>query len=145
MYGLSLTALFLIGFLWIAGVVLTEQGDAADLQRINSTAAHLAVYGSVVRAYGYAHPGTSGSVADAALAAPAWFHRTAGEGNTFTAGQGFVYVAAGDPVFAQDVARAAGGTTTGMKRAGSLLLPNGVISPTTLPASIPDGAVVIVL
>lgn len=143
---------------WIWGIVLAVVvlvatlstnfiGHQQKLERDNyaqSVSGNMLVYRNSVIDYARAHPEASGEIAEASLALPTWFRRDQDVKNYVTGGQGYVYYASGKNGEASELLRTSkGDALVGIKRGGLLYNPSLGVLALTLPAAIPESAVVV--
>lgn len=112
------------------------------------TARNMLVYRQAVTAYLAANPTATGTVADASLALPSWYVKTAGITNLIDAGIPYVFTTTpprGLPNRLMNITN--NSATVGTKIGGILINPystTNISLPIAVPSSIPDSAVVIV-
>ena len=145
MYGFSLAALAMAVYLAVISFVTAQQVNIIALEQVQIGASHLSIYGSVVSQYAHGNATFTGSVSDATAALPAWFKRAASEGNYVATGTTYVYTTPTDYATGMAMARFLKVPRAGIKVNGVLVVPGGQASGITIPAAVPNGAVVLML
>lgn len=128
-------------------------GERIDRSVVRHDRAEAVIYAGHLRAYvkwtaNYARstPAATGTIADTALGVPAWYRRFPGVTNTVAGGVGYVYFVPDGMARGFAIARAVRGDAAlqaGIKVAGRLTVPGATGTGVTLPATIPEGAVVL--
>lgn len=123
----------------------TRNQQAAYLSAQASTiATNMMVYKSAATAYATANPTYTGSIADSSLSLPTWFTKVQGVSHYITGGAAYVYYTAATPGLADQLLRMTNNSiTTGFAHGGQLVNPFVYTTSISLPATIPEGAVVL--
>jgi len=151
MYGFSF---IMVLFLALTTTVTTNTRVAAE-QYTNATVAfaagQLPAYGLYVEAYARANPAATGEVDIADITIPTWFLAAPTLRNYVTAGAAYVYVIPQTAAEAASIARLIRSgergdlVRCGIATAGKLQYPGAGLPTITLPAAIPEGALVMVM
>lgn len=133
-----------IFFLQLQTSNTSSQQQAFLSAQASSVTTNMMVYKSAVTDYATANPTYTGTIADASLTLPAWFTKMTGVTNYISAGTAYVYYTAATPGLADQLLQATNNSiTTGIKRSGQLVNPFLYTTSISLPAAIPNGAVVL--
>lgn len=144
MYQIAILTIML--FLSASYTVLGERSETTRLVSLTGdvAATNFLSYRDAVIRYRNANPAASGTIADGVLTWQTGFVRDARWTNVITSGQLYVYsIAAPPPAMVESLYKKTGTTIlVGVKQgSGNLLGPGGELT-TTLPGSIPAGAIV---
>lgn len=139
-FGIFLTGLF-------ASVNIPSQKNLVQTEA-SAIAGNMMVYCQYVSTYAQANTTITGTVADSALALPAWFNRNSLITNYVANGKGYVYFAQGNQAdMAYKLVKMGNQSiNAGIKKNGILVNPMSLtnyVLPLPLPSAIPDGSVVI--
>ena len=139
---------------WVAMVLVTatlgliyDMNDRADrlAQNVNvsAIASSMLVYRNALAEYAYTHQFASGTVADNQLGLPNWYARYPGVDGVIDAGRSYAFFGSPPPGLVSEMISLTGGSLAiGTATSGSLLTPSSGYVGVTLPAAVPNGAVV---
>lgn len=142
---IGLLAVFLSGI--FMSVISFEQKTSTQTEA-TAISGNMMVYRNFVTAYAMANNTITGTVADSVLGLPGWYNRIGTVRNYVENGKGYVFFFEGnqgDTAYAI-VKLGNQAINAGIKKNGFLVNPmstTNYVSPLALPASIPDGSVVI--
>jgi len=139
--------LFLVALIGVTAATQSEEStQQAQVTMTESVVGSMKVYRNAVTAFAKSNPTFNGEATIAQLNLPSWFTPMAGVRNYVSGGKGYVYYNAPE----QDAGQAYrllketdNSALVGVNRSGSLSNPLAGSTSITLPAAIPDGAVVI--
>lgn len=139
----------ILTILIIAGGFLSQAQHqdevSADAATVDTLSRSMLVYRSAAAEYARNNPAFAGVPADSALSLPNWYSKPAGVTSYLSGGSAYTYYTgatpAGLPAALVDRTQA---TTVGVKRSGTLFSPTAGNTGITIPAAVPDGAVVAV-
>jgi hypothetical protein len=133
------------------GMIFNQNLNFADTSNANGEAMAISgsmeVYRNCVLIYAQNNPAATGTVADSALNLPSWFVKMNGVSNYVTGGKGYVWYATTQPVGSALTSQILQDTNNlinvGIDQNGVLFNPIAGTTTITLPATIPNGSVVI--
>lgn len=139
--------------LWLVLVVLIFSGGllmqthdravtAAEYSTADTLSRSLLVYRSAAAEFAKANPAFDGNPADAALNLPGWFRKPTGISSYVSGGQSYTYFPDGPGGMLDILANATESEQVGVKRSGMLVSPRSASAGITLPAVIPEDAIV---
>ncbi|MGP4958411.1 type IV pilus biogenesis protein PilM [Pseudomonas helleri] len=142
-YWIAMTLLIVAGGIFTqvqhTDEVVSEQATIDALSR------SMLVYRSAAAEYARTNPGFTGAPADASLNLPSWYTKQSGIATYVVGGISYTYltgiVPAGLPSALSERTES---TTVGIKRSGQLFSPKGGSMAISVPAPVPEGAVVAV-
>lgn len=136
----------LVVALIISGGIMMRSSDeaqsAADHSTIDTLSQSLLVYRSAVAEFAKLNPSFTGSPADSALNLPPWFRKPTILSSYISAGQAYTFIPDDTPGLQSALIAATESAAIGMKRAGMFVTPTSQYTGISLPAFIPEGAVV---
>lgn len=131
-------------FLQLQTTNTRNQHEAYLSAQASTIATNMLVYKSAATAYATANPTYTGSIADTSLSLPTWFAKTQGINNYIEGGTAYIYYTSATPGLADQLLQVTNNSiTTGFKRGGHLVNPFVYTTSISLPATIPDNAVVL--
>jgi hypothetical protein len=118
-------------------IVNNDHNEAAAIS------GNIQIYRNLVTRYLESHPGTTGTVADASLDLPTWFAKINGVSNYVAGGWAYVYYAnPRSELVYQLLKDTSNSALVGLNQGGMLFNSLDGVSSITIPAAVPDGAVV---
>ncbi|PWU32069.1 pilM protein [Pseudomonas sp. RW407] len=138
---------FVLTVLVVAGGILSQvqyqDEGTADAASVDMLSRSMLVYRSAAAEYARNNPGFAGVPADATLNLPSWYSKPTGVTSYLSGGSAYTYFSgtapAGLPAALVGLTQ---GTTVGVKRSGMLFSPANGNTGVTIPAAVPEGAVV---
>ncbi|WP_051050726.1 type IV pilus biogenesis protein PilM [Metapseudomonas furukawaii] len=122
-----------------------SQNDTLNDGELAAVAGNMLVYRNSVSAYASANPAVTGAISDATLGLPNWYRRHQSIGNFISGGRSYVFYMANDlPGLEGLLYERTQSLATGINSGGVLLSPSRGNTGITLPAQVPDRAVVLV-
>lgn len=141
-YSLALTLMILVALL------MSQNNDRAEkayqTAQLDAIAANMLVYSNAVANYAKANPGISGTVANTSLALPSWYVNIAGVNNYVSAGKAYVFYGAKAGLLDVLISKTQS-VSIGTNQSGLLVSPKWGATNITIPAGVPNGALVYVL
>ncbi|OLU25498.1 pilM protein [Pseudomonas sp. PA15(2017)] len=119
-------------------VVTSEQASIDALSR------SLLVYRSAAAEYARLNPAFTGTPNDAALSFPAWYHKPAGLHASILGGATYTYYSTPTPGLAAALLERTESVSIGVSKAGVLVSLKAGTTNISLPAVVPEGAIVVV-
>lgn len=142
-YGFVLTILIVVGGL--ISQVQHRDDYTSDLANIDVLSRSILIYRSAAAAYARANPGFSGVPADSVLVLPSWYAKSAGVTSYILGGIAYTYYSGAAPAgLPAALVERTQSTTVGVKRSGTLYSPTAGNTGISIPAAVPEGAVVAV-
>lgn len=140
-YWIVLTIMIVAG--GIMSQVQHQDEVNADAATVDMLSRSMLIYRSAAAEYARNNPGFAGIPADSALNLPNWYAKPTGVTSYLSGGSAYTYYTgdspAGLPAALVDRTQA---TTVGVKRSGMLYSPAAGNTGISIPATVPDGAVV---
>lgn len=142
-YWIALTLLIVAG--GIFSQVQHNDEVVAEQATLDAISRSMLVYRSAAAEYARANPGFVGAPPEAALNLPNWYTKQSGITSYIVGGVSYTYVNGAAPAgLPAALTERTESTTVGVKRSGQLYSSKGGIMTISVPAPVPEGAVVVV-
>lgn len=131
----------------IGGIFAQSQHNAdvaSEQATLDTLSRSMLVYRASVAEYAHSNPGFTGSPTDAALNLPAWYVKQSGVTSYIAGGVSYTYIAAPPSGLPAMLSKHTESATVGIKRQGILYSPTSGRTSISIPAAVPEGAVVAV-
>jgi len=138
--------LILVVVIFSGGVLMRSSSlseQAANHSFVDTLSHSMLVYRSAAAEFARANPAFVGAPSDSVLSLPTWFKKPAGISAYIQAGRSYTYLSGGPGGLLDALTVATESEQVGVKRAGVLISSRSTSTGVSLPAAVPEDAIVV--